>query len=159
MAAPSVAASPTAERILVAVRLRPLNEEVDRAGDACVWDAAPDGRTLRLDAAAAGKAAAKGAQASYVFERVFGPGASNAAVYHACASPLVHGALAGVNCALLAYGQTGSGKTYTMNAMVAAAAEEAFALTAASARERDFTVSVNALEVYNEARAAPQRCA
>jgi chromosomal replication initiation ATPase DnaA len=158
MAAPSAAASPTAERILVAVRLRPLNEDVDRAGgDACVWDAAPDGRTLRLDAAAVGKAA-KGAPASYAFERVFGPGASNAAVYHACASPLVRGALAGVNCALLAYGQTGSGKTYTMNAMVAAAAEELFALTA-SARDRDFTVSVNALEVYNEARAAPQRCA
>jgi len=47
------------------------------------------------------------------FDRVFGPGASQEAVY-TDTSPVIMSVMDGYNVCLMAYGQTGSGKTYTM---------------------------------------------
>ncbi|CAM9316912.1 unnamed protein product, partial [Scytosiphon promiscuus] len=48
------------------------------------------------------------------FDRVFGPGTSQARVYAETVCPVVRKMLDGYNCSVLAYGQTGSGKTFTM---------------------------------------------
>ena len=46
--------------------------------------------------------------------QVFGPGATQQAVYDATAAPLVAAVLRGFNATVFAYGQTGCGKTHTM---------------------------------------------
>ncbi|GBG25250.1 Kinesin-like protein [Hondaea fermentalgiana] len=48
------------------------------------------------------------------FDHVFGPEASQTAVYETLAKPIVADVLQGMNGAIIAYGQTGTGKTYTM---------------------------------------------
>jgi hypothetical protein len=50
----------------------------------------------------------------FVFDRVFGVGATQAEVYEGCARRIVDDTIAGFNCTVFAFGQTGSGKTYTM---------------------------------------------
>lgn len=51
---------------------------------------------------------------TYPFDRVFGPEADQALVYHDIVAPILEEVLNGYNCTLFAYGQTGTGKTYTM---------------------------------------------
>ncbi|CAE6480827.1 unnamed protein product [Rhizoctonia solani] len=51
---------------------------------------------------------------TYPFDRVFGPEADQALVYHDIVAPVLEEVLNGYNCTLFAYGQTGTGKTYTM---------------------------------------------
>jgi kinesin family protein 11 len=51
---------------------------------------------------------------TYPFDRVFGPEADQALVYHDAVAPVLEEVLNGYNCTLFAYGQTGTGKTYTM---------------------------------------------
>ncbi|KAF8742042.1 Kinesin protein, partial [Rhizoctonia solani] len=51
---------------------------------------------------------------TYPFDRVFGPEADQALVYHDVVAPVLEEVLNGYNCTLFAYGQTGTGKTYTM---------------------------------------------
>ena len=53
-------------------------------------------------------------EASFRFDRAFGPEASQEAVYAEGPAELVTSALDGFNVCLFAYGQTGSGKTHTM---------------------------------------------
>ncbi|CAE6428360.1 unnamed protein product [Rhizoctonia solani] len=51
---------------------------------------------------------------TYPFDRVFGPEADQALIYHDTVAPVLEEVLNGYNCTLFAYGQTGTGKTYTM---------------------------------------------
>ncbi|CAE6473630.1 unnamed protein product [Rhizoctonia solani] len=51
---------------------------------------------------------------TYPFDRVFGPEADQALVFHDVVAPALEEVLNGYNCTLFAYGQTGTGKTYTM---------------------------------------------
>ncbi|KAG9087399.1 kinesin motor protein cin8 [Ceratobasidium sp. 370] len=51
---------------------------------------------------------------TYPFDRVFGPEADQALVYHDIVAPILEEVLNGYNCTVFAYGQTGTGKTYTM---------------------------------------------
>ncbi|CAE6532320.1 unnamed protein product [Rhizoctonia solani] len=51
---------------------------------------------------------------TYPFDRVFGPEADQALVYHDIVAPVLEEVLNGYNCTVFAYGQTGTGKTYTM---------------------------------------------
>ena len=153
--------APKGESIWVAVRLRPLNElELYRARDVAVWVAAPDGRTLRFDAASAGLppgARPAAGPATYTFDRVFAPNVSNDEVYKEAASPLVRSAMAGVNGTLFAYGQTGGGKTFTMKAIMEAATAEVFEVIKATPG-REYLLRISALEIYNEVRHACVLC-
>ncbi|QRV90691.1 kinesin motor domain protein [Ceratobasidium sp. AG-Ba] len=51
---------------------------------------------------------------TYPFDKVFGPEADQALVFHDVVSPILEEVLNGYNCTVFAYGQTGTGKTYTM---------------------------------------------
>ena len=48
---------------------------------------------------------------TYPFDRVFGPEADQALIYHDVVHPMLEEVLQGYNCTLFAYGQTGTGKT------------------------------------------------
>lgn len=97
--------------------------------------------------------------ASFTFDGVFGPAASQADVYAVVAAPLVSDVLDGYEGAILAYGQTGSGKTHSLLAMGAGGDEEAglfprLAADVFAAVEADFrnacTVEVAFFQIYNE---------
>lgn len=54
----------------------------------------------------------------YLFDRVFGPQATQATVYEEAAKPIVKDVLSGYNGTIFAYGQTSSGKTHTMEGTI-----------------------------------------
>lgn len=55
---------------------------------------------------------------TYLFDRVFGPHATQAQVYEEAAKPIVKDVLSGYNGTIFAYGQTSSGKTHTMEGAI-----------------------------------------
>lgn len=55
---------------------------------------------------------------TYLFDRVFGPDATQANVYEEAAKPIVKDVLSGYNGTIFAYGQTSSGKTHTMEGAI-----------------------------------------
>ena len=51
---------------------------------------------------------------SFVFDKVYGSGATQTELYDEVGRPICAEVVKGYHCAILAYGQTGTGKTYTM---------------------------------------------
>ncbi|XP_077169666.1 kinesin-like protein KIF18B isoform X2 [Paroedura picta] len=56
----------------------------------------------------------KGKDLKFVFDRVFGEGATQAEVFENTTQEILDGVLNGYNCSVFAYGATGAGKTHTM---------------------------------------------
>lgn len=83
------------------------------------------------------------------YDGVFGMDASNEDVFGAAVQPMLTQALEGKNATLFAYGQTGSGKTYTIEGMMARAADFVFAAIKETP-DREFLLKLSAVEVYNE---------
>ena len=83
------------------------------------------------------------------FDTVFDGSATNDAVYHSVASPLVREAASGGYTTCLMYGQTGSGKTYTMTAIYERAATELFECIRAK-NNGNTRVSVSFFELAGE---------
>ncbi|CAM9635014.1 unnamed protein product, partial [Hapterophycus canaliculatus] len=93
--------------IVVVSRCRPLlREEIKRGVKAAVFC---DGDQVVVSDNTLPKRSRR-----FGFDRVFGPGTSQARVYVETVCPVVRKMLDGFNCSVLAYGQTGSGKTFTM---------------------------------------------
>ena len=126
-----------------AVRIRP--EVEDEAGGARVGE--QPGKVLCGDK-------------DFKFDAVFGPRASQEAVYATCARPLVDGVLRGFNACVMAFGHShGAGKTHTMlnrqgdeggEGVVPRALWELFELAERRGVHSDFGVSCTFLEVYKE---------
>ncbi|KAK9806270.1 hypothetical protein WJX72_007966 [[Myrmecia] bisecta] len=85
-------------------------------------------------------------------------GASQEDVYASCANEVVDSVLAGYNGTMFCYGQTGAGKTYTMSGeaqqysrrgIIARAIHQIFQEIDARV-DRQYTVKVSYLEIYNE---------
>jgi len=80
-------------------------------------------------------------------------------VYEACATDVLKSALEGFNGTIMCYGQTGAGKTYTMSGgrqsfkqrgIIPRTIAQLFA-DMRNLSDRDFKISVQYLEIYNEA--------
>eukprot|EP00258_Populus_trichocarpa_P021563 XP_024437582.1 kinesin-like protein NACK1 isoform X2 [Populus trichocarpa] len=98
------------EKIVVTVRLRPLNKKEQLAKDQIAWDCVDD-HTIVFKPPPQERAAQP---ASFIFDKVFGPSSITEAVYEDGVKNVALSALMGINATIFAYGQTSSGKTYTM---------------------------------------------
>jgi len=109
---------PAANRVRVALRLRPPFEEEGAATAVTVLPPAPGAPPVHPGGPVRSKRlqleTEPGKAREFVFDAVYGPGATNHEVYDDVAGPVVDGVLNGVNGTVLAYGQTGSGKTYSL---------------------------------------------
>ena len=115
---------------------------------------AADGAGLTVKGAAAG-----GRDAPFAFDKVFGPAASQAAVF-AEVSELVQSAVDGYAVCVFSYGQTGAGKTHTMTGASADAdgagiiPRSIAKILEAARRARvagwEFELEASYVEVYNE---------
>lgn len=98
--------------VRVCARFRPQNKlEIKQQAVECVQVDESSGAVL-VEGTAGGRGAAD--SHAFAFDQVFGPNASQRAVYEATAQPLVQAALGGYNCTCFVYGQTGTGKTFSM---------------------------------------------
>lgn len=99
--------NPSECNIKVVCRFRPLNPSEERSGSQEIVSFPPGSQeSVNIR----GK--------TYLFDRVFGPTASQAMVYEEAAKPIVKDVLSGYNGTIFAYGQTSSGKTHTMEGAI-----------------------------------------
>ncbi|XP_030059417.1 kinesin-like protein KIFC3 isoform X2 [Microcaecilia unicolor] len=98
----------------------------------------------------------KGKLVSFELDKVFPPEATQQDVFQEV-QDLITSCIDGYNVCIFAYGQTGSGKTYTMEGMQGnpginqRALQLLFAEVAEKALDWEYTISVNMVEIYNEA--------
>ncbi|CAD7703838.1 unnamed protein product [Ostreobium quekettii] len=143
--------------VQVVLRCRPRNGIEGRSPE--VVSCYESRREVVLHQNVAGKQQSR----TFMFDKVFGPGANQTSLYDQAIVPIVAEALQGFNCTIFAYGQTGTGKTYTMEGANCGASEgdlpnDAGVIPRAVKQifdhlERsqiDSSVRVSFLEVYNE---------
>ncbi|KAH7513257.1 hypothetical protein FEM48_Zijuj12G0178100 [Ziziphus jujuba var. spinosa] len=134
--------------IRVFCRCRPLNNDEVAAGASMVID---------FESARDGELSVKsnGTRKSFKFDAVFDPQAEQADVFEDTA-PFATSVLDGYNVCIFAYGQTGTGKTFTMEGTEESRGvnfrtlEELFRIIQERQKQYQYSVSVSALEVYNE---------
>jgi len=137
------------ENILVAVRLRPMNEN-ERRSSREVWKANDEQGFIICDDDKQQKSL------SYTFDYVYGQNdTATQNIYQDVGSQIVSSVMDGFNGTIFAYGQTNSGKTFTMMGtednpgFIPMAIEEVFRYIKESP-EREFLLRVSYLEIYNE---------
>lgn len=134
------------DRIMVSVRLRPLNEKEIARNDLSEWECIND-TTVILKSDMPDRSVSP---AAFTFDRVFGGGCTTKQVYEEGAKEIAFSALHGINSSVFAYGQTSSGKTYTMTGITQYALADIFEYIAKH-KEREFVLTFSAMEIYNEA--------
>ncbi|XP_010433806.1 PREDICTED: kinesin-like protein KIN-7I [Camelina sativa] len=132
------------EKILVSVRVRPLNEKEETRNDRCDWECINDTTIICKFHNLPDKS-------SYTFDKVFGFECPTKQVYDDGAKEVALCVLSGINSSIFAYGQTSSGKTYTMSGITEYAMDDIFAYIDKHKQERKFTLKFSAMEIYNEA--------
>ncbi|KAL9662385.1 hypothetical protein QQ045_027218 [Rhodiola kirilowii] len=133
------------ERILVSVRLRPLNEREKLCNDASDWECI-NSTTVIYKKSVPERSLYP---AAYAFDRVFGPDCSTKKVYDEGAKEVALSVLNGFNSSIFAYGQTSSGKTYTMRGITEYAIADIFHYIEKH-QDREFVLKFSAMEIYNE---------
>ncbi|CAO2841637.1 unnamed protein product [Amaranthus hypochondriacus] len=131
------------EKIQVMVRVRPLSSKEQAMYDLIALEC-PDDHTVIFKNPNDEKPSS-----SFTFDKVFSPTCVTARVYEGGAKDVALSALTGINATIFAYGQTSSGKTYTMRGITEYAVEDIYHYMKNHA-ERDFTLKISALEIYNE---------
>lgn len=100
----------------------------------------------------------RGGAKEFAFDHVFGPEATQRAVY-AQVEPLVVSFADGYNACIMAYGQTGTGKTFTMMGsrhdpesagVIPRALQQVFAVVGARQLTYSDTLAVSMVEIYND---------
>ncbi|GKV43274.1 hypothetical protein SLEP1_g50588 [Rubroshorea leprosula] len=133
------------EKIVVTVRLRPLSKREQLAKDQVAWECVDDHMIVYKP-----PPQDRSAQpASFTFDKVFGPVCLTETVYEEGVKNVALSALMGINATIFAYGQTSSGKTYTMRGVTEKAVNDIYNHIM-NTPERDFTIKISGLEIYNE---------
>ncbi|XP_077246461.1 kinesin-like protein KIN-7F [Tasmannia lanceolata] len=134
------------ERILVSVRLRPLNENEIARNDVSDWECINDNTIIfrnRLPERSMFPTA-------YTFDRVFRCESSTKQVYEEAAKEVAISVVSGINSSIFAYGQTSSGKTFTMTGITEHSVADIYDYIQRH-EERAFVLRFSAMEIYNEA--------
>ncbi|KAL3639320.1 Kinesin-like protein nack1 [Castilleja foliolosa] len=128
------------EKIVVTIRLRPLNKREQSSKDQIAWECTDD-HTIeyRLNPQ----------ERAFSFDKVFGPDSSTENVYEDGVKTVALSSLMGINATIFAYGQTSSGKTYTMRGITEQAVNDIY-MHIINTPERDFKIKISGLEIYNE---------
>ncbi|CAL0314467.1 unnamed protein product [Lupinus luteus] len=135
------------ERILVSVRLRPLNDKELARRDVSDWECINDTTIIcRNNLSTSDRSLYPTA---YSFDRVFRGDCSTRHVYEAAAKEVAVSVVSGINSSIFAYGQTSSGKTYTMSGITEYAVADIFNYIEKHP-EREFVSKFSAIEIYNE---------
>ncbi|XP_072453812.1 kinesin-like protein KIF19 isoform X2 [Notamacropus eugenii] len=152
-------AEPKDQQLMVALRIRPINEtELDegasviahKVGDQMVVLMDPDEDPD--DALRANRSREK----TFIFDIVFDQQASQEEVYCSTTQHLVEGVISGYNATVFAYGPSGAGKTYTMLGMDSEPGiylqtlNDLFQAIEETSDDMEYTVSMSYLEIYNE---------
>ncbi|KAJ4783826.1 ATP binding microtubule motor family protein [Rhynchospora pubera] len=143
----SAAIAGKTERILVSVRVRPLNAKEIEIGDSSDWDCT-NGTTIVFKHPPPGERALF--PTSYTYDRVFGKDIGTRQVYELGAREVALSVVRGINSSIFAYGQTSSGKTYTMTGITEFSVADIYNYIKKHA-DREFTLKFSAMEIYNEA--------
>ncbi|XP_044974079.1 kinesin-like protein KIN-7H [Hordeum vulgare subsp. vulgare] len=132
------------ERIMVSVRVRPLNgrESGDSSNRECISPTTVMFRSTVPDRAMFPTA--------YTYDRVFGPNCSTRQVYEEGAKEVALSVVSGINSSIFEYGQTSSGKTYTMTGITEYSVMDIYDYIEKHP-EREFMLKFSAIEIYNEA--------
>ncbi|PIM97646.1 Kinesin-like protein [Handroanthus impetiginosus] len=133
------------EKIVVTIRLRPLNKKEQSSKDHVAWECTDD-HTIVYRPNPHDRAAQS---TCFTFDKVFGPDCSTEAVYEDGVKTVALSALMGINATIFAYGQTSSGKTYTMRGITEKAVNDIYTHMM-NTPERDFKIKISGLEIYNE---------
>ncbi|KAK7406788.1 hypothetical protein VNO78_08421 [Psophocarpus tetragonolobus] len=135
------------ERILVSVRLRPLNEKELARNDISDWECINDTSIIyRSNISASDRSLYPTA---YSFDSVFRADSSTRQVYEKAAKEVALSVVGGINSSIFAYGQTSSGKTYTMSGITEYTVADIFNYIEKHT-EREFILKFSAIEIYNE---------
>ncbi|MBA0703793.1 hypothetical protein Golax_016092, partial [Gossypium laxum] len=132
------------EKIVVTVRLRPLSKREQLAKDQVAWDCKDDYTIVSKHPSQERTSQPP----PFTFDKVFGPSCLNETVYEGVKTVALS-ALGGINATIFAYGQTSSGKTYTMRGITEKAVNDIYHHIM-NTPERDFTIKISGLEIYNE---------
>ncbi|KNA21547.1 hypothetical protein SOVF_042060 isoform A [Spinacia oleracea] len=134
------------ERILVSVRLRPLNGKEALRKEAVDWECI-NGNTIVYKNNLSPE---RSLYPNYfTFDRVFRSDCTTRQVYEEGAKAVVLSVVSGINSSVFAYGQTSSGKTFTMSGITEYTMEDIFDYIQKH-KERDFHLKFSAMEIYNE---------
>ncbi|KAI3745112.1 hypothetical protein L1987_58214 [Smallanthus sonchifolius] len=134
------------EKILVLVRLRPLNEKEISRNDVSDWECINDTTVLFRNTLQERSMF----PTAYSFDRVFSGDATTRQVYDEGAKGIALSVVSGINSSIFAYGQTSSGKTYTMTGITEYTVADIYAYMQKH-EERAFVLKFSAIEIYNEA--------
>ncbi|CAK7334349.1 unnamed protein product [Dovyalis caffra] len=135
------------EKILVSVRLRPLNEKEITKNDVSDWECINDDTVIYKNNLSVSERSMY--PTVYTFDRVFGPSCSTRQVYGEGAKEVALSVVSGINSSVFAYGQTSSGKTFTMSGITEYTVADIYDYVEKH-KEREFTLKFSAMEIYNE---------
>ncbi|KAJ9172695.1 hypothetical protein P3X46_015907 [Hevea brasiliensis] len=135
------------EKILVSVRLRPLNEKETARNDASDWECINDNTLIYRNNLSVAESSMY--PTVYTFDRVFRPDSSTRQVYDVGAKEVALSVVNGINSSIFAYGQTSSGKTYTMGGITEYTVADIYDYINKH-KKREFILKFSAMEIYNE---------
>lgn len=133
------------EKILVLVRLRPLNEKEISKNEVVDWECINESTILYRNSLQE----RSGLPTVYSFDRVFSGDCSTKEVYEEGTKEVALSVVSGINSSIFAYGQTSSGKTYTMNGITEYTVADIYDFIQRH-EERAFVLKFSAMEIYNE---------
>uniref|UniRef100_A0A5B7BKM5 Kinesin-like protein n=1 Tax=Davidia involucrata TaxID=16924 RepID=A0A5B7BKM5_DAVIN len=133
------------EKILVSVRLRPLNEKETARNDVSDWECITNNTIIFKNSLPERSLF----PTAYTFDRVFGSDCSTKQVYEEGAKEVALAVVDGINSSIFAYGQTSSGKTYTMSGITEYTVADIYDYIQRH-NDREFILKFSAMEIYNE---------